>query len=76
MHIERRMRTNIDIDDDLLAEAMALLRLPTKKATVEAALSGAIRHAKQRRAVEELIGSGWEGDLDAAREGRSFFAEE
>ncbi len=32
------MRANIDIDDALMAEAMGLTRLPTKKATVEEAL--------------------------------------
>ena len=32
------MRTNIDIDDDLLAQAMAVTGLATKKATVEEAL--------------------------------------
>ena len=32
------MRTNIDIDDDLLTEAMAVSGLSTKKATVEEAL--------------------------------------
>jgi Arc/MetJ family transcription regulator len=66
------MRTNIDIDDALIAEAMAVLGLPTKKAAVEAALSRVVRHAKQRRAFKELIGAGWEGDLDAIREGRDF----
>jgi Arc/MetJ family transcription regulator len=32
------MRTTIDIDDNLIREAMRLSGLPTKKATVEAAL--------------------------------------
>ena len=66
------MRTNIDIDDDLVAEAMAVFGLTTKKATVEEALSRAVRQARQRQAIKELIGSGWEGDLDAMREGRGF----
>jgi Arc/MetJ family transcription regulator len=66
------MRTNIEIDDGLIAEAMAVLGLPTKKATVEAALSRVVRHAKQRQAIKDLFGSGWEGDLDAMREGRDF----
>jgi Arc/MetJ family transcription regulator len=32
------MRTNIELDDDLIAEAMELTGLPSKKATVELAL--------------------------------------
>ena len=66
------MRTNIEIDDGLIAEAMAVLGVPTKKAAVEAALSRVVLHAKQRQAFKDLIGSGWEGDLDAMREGREF----
>jgi Arc/MetJ family transcription regulator len=66
------MRTNIDIDDDLVAEAMAVFGLKTKKAAVEEALRRALRQARRRRALGELKGIGWEGDLDAMREGRFF----
>ncbi len=66
------MRTNIDIDDDLVAEAMTVLVLRTKKATVEEALRRAVRQVRQRQALKELKGIGWEGDLDAMREGRFF----
>lgn len=66
------MRTNIDIDEGLMTEAMALLGLATKKATVEEALTRAVRHAKQRRAVDEMFGAGWEGDLDEMRSPRDF----
>jgi Arc/MetJ family transcription regulator len=66
------MRTNIDIDDDLVAEAMTALGLKTKKATVEEALRRAVRQVRQRQALKELKGIGWEGDLDAMREGRFF----
>ena len=70
--MRRSMRTNIDIDDDLVAEAMTVLGLKTKKATVEEALRRAVRQARQRQALKELKGVGWEGDLDAMREGRFF----
>jgi Arc/MetJ family transcription regulator len=66
------MRTNIDIDDDLIAEAMALTGLTTKKATVEEALRRLVRQQHRRTAVEDMAGLGWEGDLDAMREGREF----
>ena len=63
------MRTNIDIDDTLMAEAMAALRLPTKRAVVEEGLRLIIRLHDQRQAFEDLRGIGWDGDLDAMREG-------
>jgi Arc/MetJ family transcription regulator len=64
------MRTNIDIDPDLLAEAMEATGQTTKRATVEEALRRIVQLHRQRRAGEALAGLGWEGDLDAMREGR------
>ncbi len=64
------MRTNIDIDDDLLAEAMAATGLPTKKATVEEALRRLVQQHRQRQAIANLAGLGWEGDLEQMRTGR------
>jgi len=61
------MRTNIDIDDDLLAAAMAATGLPTKRATVEEALRRLVRRHQQRQAIVDMAGLGWEGDLDAMR---------
>ena len=64
------MRTNIDIDDDLIAEAMAATGLATKKATVEEALRRLVRRHKRLDALSDMAGLGWDGDLDAMREGR------
>lgn len=61
------MRTNIDIDDALLKEAMEVTGLKTKKATVEEALREIVLDARRRKALKELGGLGWEGDLDAMR---------
>lgn len=66
------MRTNIELDDALMAEAMKLSGLPTKKATVEAALRHLIRSRLRRDALREMEGLGWEGDLEKSREGRDF----
>ena len=66
------MRTNIDIDEELIAEAMAVTGLTTKKATVEEALRRLVRHHHRRNAVADMAGLGWDGDLDAMREGRDF----
>jgi Arc/MetJ family transcription regulator len=64
------MRTNIDIDDTLMTEAIRATGAATKKAAVEEGLRLVVRLAAQRRAVEDMIGLGWEGDLEASREGR------
>ena len=61
------MRTNIELDDDLIAKAMKLSGLPTKKATVELALRQFVENGYRRQALDELWGMGWEGDLDAMR---------
>jgi Arc/MetJ family transcription regulator len=66
------MRTNIEIDDELLKEAMAATGQITKRATVEEALRTVIRLRGQRQALKDLKGIGWEGDLDAMREGRDW----
>lgn len=65
------MRTNIDIDDELLSQAMAAAGLSTKRATVEEGLRLLVRLRKQAKALAALKGLGWEGDLDEMRQGRS-----
>jgi Arc/MetJ family transcription regulator len=72
IHIGADMRTNIDIDDSLMAEAMKLTGATSKKATVEKALRRLIRGHEQLRALEEIWGTGWEGDLDEMRGGWGF----
>ena len=64
------MRTNIEIDDGLLKEAMAATGNTTKRATVEDALRKIVQIHRQRTAFEAMKGIGWDGDLDAMREGR------
>jgi Arc/MetJ family transcription regulator len=63
-------RTNIDIDDELIADVMATYRLATKREAVDFAL----RRARRRKplTVDEILalrGVGWEGDLDAIKRG-------
>ncbi|MBN1929997.1 MAG: type II toxin-antitoxin system VapB family antitoxin [Desulfobacterales bacterium] len=61
------MRTNIVIDDDLMAEAMELTQLKTKKAIVETGLRLLIRIKKQER-IKSLRGKlKWNGDLEKMR---------
>lgn len=65
------MRTNIDIDDALMAEAMEAGGFTTKKAAVEAGLQALVRHRHLKQTLDELWGSvpDWEGDIDAMRRG-------
>jgi Arc/MetJ family transcription regulator len=61
------MGTNIELDDDLIAEAMELGGLLTKKAAVDQALRDFVRIKKQLRAIDNLEGIGWDGDLESSR---------
>jgi Arc/MetJ family transcription regulator len=64
------MRTNIEIDDELLAEARRVAGTATKRETVEVALRELV--ARDRRAqILRLRGKvRWEGDLVESRSGR------
>ena len=66
------MRTNIDIDDQVLGQFMKLSGARTKKGAVNDALRQALRKARARRALKKLEGIGWDGDLEAMRQGRQF----
>ena len=64
------MRTNIVIDDDLMAEAIRLSGLSTKRETVETALRIMIELKKQAGIRSYRGKLRWEGDLDALRQAR------
>jgi Arc/MetJ family transcription regulator len=61
------MRTNIEIDDGLMAEAMYVLGAATKREAVQRALAEAITARRQLEAWKRMKGMGWEGDLDEMR---------
>lgn len=61
------MRTNIDIDDELMAQAMKASEAKTKKAVVEAALEGYIRLQRQREVLKSFGTLDWVGDLEEMR---------
>lgn len=61
------MRTNIEIDDQLMAETLAATGIKTKREAVEEGLKLLLRFRRQaqlRRLFGELQ---WVGDLDAMR---------
>lgn len=59
------MRTNIDIDDELMQKALAETGAATKKAVVEEGLRTLLRVRRQAKALKNLDGIGWGGDEDA-----------
>lgn len=64
------MRTNVVIDEELIAEAMRATGLRTKKAVIDEALRTLVRLKAQER-IRDLRGRlHWQGDLDALRAGR------
>ncbi len=60
-------RTNIDIDDALVAEAMRRYGLTTKKQTVDLALRRLVGPRLSPAFLESLEGIGWDGNLDEMR---------
>jgi len=61
------MRTNIEIDDNLMADALKATGLNTKKETVELGLKALIKLSKQA-SIRALRGKlKWEGNLDDMR---------
>lgn len=61
------MRTNIDIDDRLMRQAMRCSGAPTKKAAVEAGLR-LLAETHAQGSIRQLRGKvRWEGDLNQSR---------
>ncbi len=65
--VDRFMRTNIVIDDDLMKAALLATGAKTKREVVEMGLKTLVRLREQAR-IKELSGIlKWEGDLDEMR---------
>lgn len=64
------LRTNIELDERLIKEAMRFSDYRTKKEIVNCALSEFVRKLK-RRNILKLMGSNcWAGNLNEMRKGR------
>jgi len=62
------VRTNIEIDDELMEQVMRGSGAKTKKAAVEAAMRKFVLLQKQAEALRSLRGAAvWEGDLEESR---------
>ena len=64
-------RTNVDIDDAACAEVMRRYRLATKREAINYALRTLAAEPLGVDDARRLRGSGWEGDLDELRSGRT-----
>jgi Arc/MetJ family transcription regulator len=63
-------RTNIDLDDDLVAEVMRRYGVRTKREAVDLALRRLVGVPLTREFLLGLEGIGWSGDLDEMRSAR------
>jgi Arc/MetJ family transcription regulator len=63
-------RTNIDLDDELVAEVMRRYGVTTKKQAVDLALRRLIGVSLKRDFLLSLEGIGWDGHLDDIRRDR------
>lgn len=61
------MRTNIVIDDDLMADTLRVTGLKTKREAVELGLRTLLRIRQQEKIRHERGKLDWQGDLDAMR---------
>lgn len=62
-------RTNIEIDDELVAKVMQRYGLTSKRAAVDLALRRIVGEPLTRDEALALEGAGWDGDLDEMRRG-------
>jgi Arc/MetJ family transcription regulator len=61
------MRTNIDIDENLVKKAMEITGMNTKKAVINMILNDYIRRNNQKNILKYRGRKIWEGDLEGAR---------
>ncbi|MHB8669191.1 MAG: type II toxin-antitoxin system VapB family antitoxin [Acidimicrobiales bacterium] len=60
-------RTNIQIDDDLVSEAMRRYGLHSKRAAVDLALRRLVGEPMTQEEALAMEGTGWDGDLGEVR---------
>lgn len=69
-------RTNVEIDDDLIRQAMRSYGLRSKREAVDLALRRLVGVPLTKEFLLDLRGIGWDGDLDALRAENDPWAEE
>lgn len=63
-------RTNVVLDDDLVAECQQETGIRTIRALIEHALRELLRHKRQKKVLELKGAIQWEGNLETWRKGR------
>ena len=66
------MRTNIEIDDDLMRETLELTGVKTKREAVDLALRELLARHRQLGVLKLRGRVEWAGDLEASRASRRF----
>jgi Arc/MetJ family transcription regulator len=69
VYAEDMGRTNVVVDDELVAKVMKLYGLRTKREAIDFALRR-VAGTGSREGILALEGSGWEGDLEQMRRSR------
>lgn len=62
-------RTNVELDDALVARVMQRYGVPTKRAAIDLALRRLDLEPMSREEALAMEGTGWEGDLEELRGG-------
>lgn len=65
------MRTHIELDEQLISQAIQLGHYPTKKAAIHAALLELVNTLKRQQLLTLRGKVNWQGDLDQLRSNRS-----
>jgi Arc/MetJ family transcription regulator len=65
------MRTHIDLDEDLVAQVVAMGQFTTKKAAIHTALVEFAKTLKRRQLLALRGKVAWEGDLDQIQSTRN-----
>jgi len=60
-------RTNLELDEELVTEAMRRYGLPSRRAAVDFALRQLVGEAMTREEALHMEGTGWDADLDDIR---------
>ena len=63
-------RTNVVLDDDLVAQCQAVTGIPTRRSLIDHALQELLRHERQKTVLELKGRIAWQRDLSALRKGR------
>ena len=63
-------RTNVVLDDTLVASCQRATGIKTRRALIDHALHELLRHKRQKKILELKGAIKWEGDLEEWRKGR------